>query len=462
MNRAKHRAIWLFALFLTLSWFFASQNARAGELDRLTDQLKHNSSRLRARAASALGKLGDKRAVEPLINALKDEDRSVRSSASGALGRLGDPRAVEPLIAALKDQDKYVRRSAASALGRLGDKRAVEPLIAALKDKDAGVRRSVAWALAQLGDERAVEPLRESLRDDDGKVSPGVAFALARLLGDERAVEPLLMATGNAEEFEGLALLGMLMRIGPPAVEPLIAALKQEDKRVRYTAAFVLRKLDDKRAVEPLITVLKGEYQDMQRAEGKASEGISPSTVEQLIALLKHKDMSSVRSSSAWILGWLGDKRAVEPLVEALGDSRAVGNAAEEQFEAAVALGRLGDKRPIELLIRELKRLAPSTGVENIRAFNDKDDADFLRPLVVKTLDALVKIGPPAVEPLIGLLKDKNAHVRSFAAEGLGELGDKRAVQPLVALLKDEDEEARQSATEALRKLGWQLGKDVE
>ncbi len=81
---------------------------------------------------------------------------------------------------------------------------------------------------------------------------------------------------------------------------------------------------------------------------------------------------------------------------------------------------------------------------------------------VVKTLDALVKIGPPAVEPLIGVLKDENAYMRSFAAEGLGELGDKRAVQPLVEVLKDEDEQVRRSATESLRKLGWQPGTDVE
>jgi HEAT repeat protein len=386
------------------------------------------------------------------------------------LGELGDKRAFEPLITALKDEDRSVRSSASGALGELGDKRAVEPLIAALKDKDAGVRGSVARALAQLGDERAVEPLRQALKDDDGKVLSSVAFALAQLLGDERAVEPLLMATENVGEWDGLALLGMLMRIGPPAVEPLIAALKQEDKRVRYTAAYVLVPLDDKRAVEPLITVLKGEYQDMQRAEGKALEGIGPSTVEQLIALLKHKE-SLVRSSSAWVLGWLGDKRAVEPLVEAMGDSLAVGNAAEGQFEAAVALGRLGDRRPIEPLIRELKRLAQFEDQERLAQFKDEvgdlfgklpGQAQYQRRSVVKRLDALVKIGPPAVEPLIGVLKDESAHVRSFAAEGLGELGDKRAIQPLVALLKDEDEEVRRSATKALTKLGWQPGDELQ
>ncbi len=52
-----------------------------------------------------LGKLGDKRAVLPLIEALKDEDEDVRKEAAEALGELEDKRAVVPLIEALKDED---------------------------------------------------------------------------------------------------------------------------------------------------------------------------------------------------------------------------------------------------------------------------------------------------------------------------------------------------------------------
>ena len=70
--------------------------------------------------------------------------------------------------------------------------------------------------------------------------------------------------------------------------------------------------------------------------------------------------------------------------------------------------------------------------------------------------------GQLGAEPLIALLKDENPYVRSFAAEGLGELGDKRAVQRLIEVLKDEDEQVRQSATQALRKLGFQPSTDVQ
>jgi len=57
-------------------------------------------------AAFALGRIGDSRAVNPLIDALKDEDRWVREAAAEALASIRDPGAVNPLIDDLKDEDE--------------------------------------------------------------------------------------------------------------------------------------------------------------------------------------------------------------------------------------------------------------------------------------------------------------------------------------------------------------------
>lgn len=69
---------------------------------------------------------------------MKHEDRVFRQAAASALGEIGDARAVEPLIQTLEDRDSLVAGKAAQALGRIGDARAVEPLIQALKDGDRG------------------------------------------------------------------------------------------------------------------------------------------------------------------------------------------------------------------------------------------------------------------------------------------------------------------------------------
>jgi DNA repair photolyase len=91
----------------------------------------------------------NKRDVNGLIKALKYDDPNVRYDAAKALGRLGDPRAVEPLISALRD----VCKSAAEALGKIGDSRAIEPLISVLEDKESYrtfERKAAAEALVAL------------------------------------------------------------------------------------------------------------------------------------------------------------------------------------------------------------------------------------------------------------------------------------------------------------------------
>ncbi|MGA9804906.1 MAG: HEAT repeat domain-containing protein, partial [Terriglobales bacterium] len=64
---------------------------------------------------------------------------------------IGAP-AVEPIMAELKDSDSdpWVRKEAAEALGKIGDARAVTPLIAALGDNRWGLRQAAANSLVKL------------------------------------------------------------------------------------------------------------------------------------------------------------------------------------------------------------------------------------------------------------------------------------------------------------------------
>ncbi len=61
-------------------------------------------SRGRRLAAETLGKIGDRRAVAPLISLLSDNHKWVRCAAARALGDLGDRRALGPLFKALLRQ----------------------------------------------------------------------------------------------------------------------------------------------------------------------------------------------------------------------------------------------------------------------------------------------------------------------------------------------------------------------
>jgi len=103
------------------------------------------------RAAQALGRIGDREAVDPLISTLNDDNLYVRKAAVEALAMLGDWKAVDAILERLADTDLYVRQAAASALGELGEMRAEEFLEARLKtEPELIVRHAIKVALARL------------------------------------------------------------------------------------------------------------------------------------------------------------------------------------------------------------------------------------------------------------------------------------------------------------------------
>jgi HEAT repeat protein len=93
--------------------------------------LKDPVENLRYLAVQALGMLGDRRAVAPLKQAVKKklESSLVRNEATLALIKLGALE-YEELVALLNNS--VVRAVAAEALGLLGDRRAIAPLVHAL------------------------------------------------------------------------------------------------------------------------------------------------------------------------------------------------------------------------------------------------------------------------------------------------------------------------------------------
>lgn len=215
----------------------------------------------RSDAAQALGKLGDARAVQPLITALqRDKNSVVRGFAAEALGKIGDKLAVEPLIFALRDESGSVPIFAAQALGRIGDTRAVEPLLPLLDSYYIDTRSTVAEALGKIGDVRAVELLIRALRIRDGQESEirwSATEALVRI--GRPAVNSLISTLRVAGTEMRRQVVEILGKIGDMReVEPLVAALLDEDMKVRELAAQALGEIGD----ENILPVLERVLQD--------------------------------------------------------------------------------------------------------------------------------------------------------------------------------------------------------
>ena len=165
-------------------------------VEPLIAQLKDHDPLVRRQAAEGLGEIKDPRAVEPLIALLNDRDSLIRRHAVKALGKIKDVRAVSPLIPVLNDKDEewHVRMAAAEALGWIGERDTVEPLVSALEDPHWIVRSRAAIALGRIQDPRAVVPLIFAIiTDQDPLVRGYVADALGEIK-DARAIEPLRTA----------------------------------------------------------------------------------------------------------------------------------------------------------------------------------------------------------------------------------------------------------------------------
>jgi HEAT repeat protein len=85
------------------------------------------------------------------------------------------------LLAMLSEEEPSRRWRAAEGLARLGDPRALGPLITALRDRDWRVRRKAAWALGVIGDPRAVIPLRRAMASEMDSVKEMIEEAMQEI-----------------------------------------------------------------------------------------------------------------------------------------------------------------------------------------------------------------------------------------------------------------------------------------
>lgn len=134
-----------------------------------------SSEREEARMSTVINLLGIGRpSVEILIEYLEDDDWLVREAAADLLGKIGDVRAVDPLMKRLAmDQDTGVKELAIKALGLIGDARPTQLYLESIPIRP--LRVYAMEALAKIKDVEVLRPHKElfdRLRTDrDGLVA---------------------------------------------------------------------------------------------------------------------------------------------------------------------------------------------------------------------------------------------------------------------------------------------------
>ena len=432
---------------------------------------------MRAAAAEALGMLRSSRAVGPLVESLYDKP-DVAAAAAAALARIGAP-AVEPLVAALHGAKHPVPRASWewSKLSLADGRVSLKPHLLSVQPPAAGV------VLGRIG-----APAFESLLAALGSTNADVRIAAAAglgVVGDRRAVEPLLVALSDADRFMRAAAAQALGAIGDArAADALAVALTDRDRDVKRQALWALSGMRDARAISEQMAALGGVdlFGVGREREVEALTWIGAPAVEPLLEALHHRNRD-VRGAAARALGAIGDPNSVDDLAAATKDREPT-----VQAQAALALCAITDARVVEPLLAVLEKpekVPWEVLSEPATAAFVRIGAPAVEPLVgalmnssimqwfwshlnteqgtqwllkLPALSALAQIGSPAVEPLLALLGDKNGDVRARAAAVLGQIGDVRAVASLVSLLADRDSsKARTSAVNALGAIAVKL-----
>lgn len=185
--------------------------------------LRDEDAVVRRQVLNALRDESPLRVIDIVLGRLSDADGEVRATAATLLGRLGDPRAITPLLVAL--QDPYTARAAALALGHLGAGEAVPALMQAMKHADVVIRFAAVSALGQLRDPQAVDALIYALHEPDVSVQKQAARALSQI-GDPRAIPHLVEALHDSRlAVRGVAAEALSWFADPATVPALIEAL---------------------------------------------------------------------------------------------------------------------------------------------------------------------------------------------------------------------------------------------
>jgi len=482
----------------------------------LEDPARHPA---RAWAASILGEVGAARAFPALVRALNDLDDEVRAKSASALGRLGDGRAVSYLLDhLLSDPAPFVRARIAQALGQFDEPEVVERLVRALGDPAWWVRMRSVEALEQVGT-RAEGPLLLALDDSDPEIRIRAAGALerlgvpARLIAaierDENATEATetLARFGNAGARElladGLAHPAAMVRAAmieatrragrrDLAADLVLVAREDAEASLRANAFDVLRTLGVTEGIAAALDRLNDADQRVRTAAMLLVGQLGGPDLTDRIRPRASDPDPAVRAATATALGLTQARGASADFIRLLKDPDASVRAAAArgaadanaheanstllglltdtdrgvQCEAVLALGRLGDGSTALTLIRHLAGAEPelrgaiATAVTRLDATQVPELLDRLieagdRESKLAVVRTVVQLRSPSGPSILGVLwRDPDAVVRAATAETLGRLGGTEAVRLLAAGVEDPEEEVRARAVDALARLG--------
>ncbi|MEW6711315.1 MAG: HEAT repeat domain-containing protein [Candidatus Riflebacteria bacterium] len=443
-------------------------------------------------------------AVPALIEALYEPDSAISAAAAVALGKIGDPRAIEPLL-------EISRRNDVQLMKELNENRGVEnhepqsqspEIEAEAADSPYNFKELVVFKIDQLPKEYF---------QSDGTPIPRKDLVIRGLKDNNQQLRQMAAKAAIGLENEDV-------------VDPLIEALENpyEVESVRFMAAEALGGMGNEKSTESLLRALKDEnvavrYSAAAALSGRREEGV----VMALIGAISDPD-KYVRSSVAYALGASGHPSALNVLFDCVSDESEV-----VSFSAAKAIAAYNSdeiinevKKRLEFanrknriaLMEVLGQIKSDESVRILRGFLKSDDSEvsykasmaLMGQENLDILDELIEASKRLDHELVGLirrneivhpeakktektdapansfqrpevkderflhvsenlmklrdgLQDKNPNIRGSAANALGDSREAVAVEILLAAIEDENEFVRASVISSLGRIGAEM-----
>jgi bilin biosynthesis protein len=162
---------------------------------------------------------------------------------------------------------------------------------------------------------------------------------------DRATIERLIAALDTTDPDIREANKAGLQHIGTDAVEPLLEAMHGPNTRISWQAAAILGGIPDPRWIGPMKAALLSRNPLLGNAAALALETLGPDILDTFLAALDGCHLM-VRLKIVAFLEKLGDRRAVEPLIDLL-------RSAESPvviYTVIQALGAIGDPRAVAVL----------------------------------------------------------------------------------------------------------------
>ncbi len=278
---------------------------------------------VRKAAILALGPIGKKEAVPPLLTVIAGDDGGLRDAARVALIRIPGEETSAALSAALPVVPKAVRAQTLGILAARGARTHLPAVLACIEDKDEGVRVAALEAAGTLADEKAVPQLLDVLlktpsQGERQAAERAIEMLARRSQARDKLAGTLLAALPGAELEPRCALLRILGGTGSEkALNPLRAALKDAEPKVQDAGVRALAKWPDASVAPDLLVVAKASekgtlhalalrgYLDLLRQPNKRTPEESLRMYEDGMAVAAANDEKKS------ILGALGDVKAI-------------------------------------------------------------------------------------------------------------------------------------------------------